>query len=32
MEKLTPKQREYLTNQALAFDTRNDFWKAYAQE
>jgi len=29
---LTAKQREFLQLQALNFEGRNDFWKAYAQE
>lgn len=29
---LSPKQREYLQQQGLNFEGRNDFWKAYAQE
>jgi TRAP-type C4-dicarboxylate transport system substrate-binding protein len=29
---LTAKQRELLQRQALNFEGRNDFWKAYAQE
>jgi TRAP-type C4-dicarboxylate transport system substrate-binding protein len=29
---LTPKQREFLEQQALAFERRNDFWKTYAQD
>ena len=29
---LSPKQREFLQQQALNFEGRNDFWKAYAQE
>ncbi|MBS0337261.1 MAG: TRAP transporter substrate-binding protein DctP [Proteobacteria bacterium] len=29
---LTPKQREFLQQQAINFEGRNEFWKAYAQE
>ena len=29
---LSPKQREFLQQQGLNFEGRNDFWKAYAQE
>jgi TRAP-type C4-dicarboxylate transport system substrate-binding protein len=29
---LSPKQREFLQQQAINFEGRNDFWKAYAQE
>jgi TRAP-type C4-dicarboxylate transport system substrate-binding protein len=29
---LSAKQREFLQQQALAFEGRNEFWKAYAQE
>jgi TRAP-type C4-dicarboxylate transport system substrate-binding protein len=31
-QSLSAKQREFLQRQALAFEGRNDFWKAYAQE
>jgi len=31
-QSLTAKQRELLQRQALNFEGRNDFWKAYAQE
>ena len=31
-QSLSAKQREFLQRQALAFENRNDFWKAYAQE
>ncbi len=29
---LSPKQRQFLQQQGLNFEGRNDFWKAYAQE
>jgi len=31
-QSLTARQREFLQQQALNFEGRNDFWKAYAQE
>ena len=31
-QSLSAKQREFLQQQALNFEGRNDFWKAYAQE
>lgn len=31
-QSLTAKQKEFLQQQALNFEGRNDFWKAYAQE
>ncbi|HEU0199867.1 MAG TPA: TRAP transporter substrate-binding protein DctP [Burkholderiaceae bacterium] len=31
-KKLTAPQREFLTRQALALESRNDFWKQYAQQ
>jgi len=29
---LTPKQRDYLTQQALAFEKQNDFWAKFSQD
>ena len=31
-KKLTPAQVEFLTRQALSLESRNDYWKIYAQE
>jgi TRAP-type C4-dicarboxylate transport system substrate-binding protein len=31
-KKLTAAQREYLTRQALSLESRNDYWKIYAQQ
>jgi TRAP-type C4-dicarboxylate transport system substrate-binding protein len=31
-KKLTAAQREFLTRQALSLESRNDYWKIYAQE
>ena len=31
-KKLSPAQRDFLTRQALAFESENDFWKTFAQE
>jgi TRAP-type C4-dicarboxylate transport system substrate-binding protein len=31
-KKLSAAQREYLTRQALSLESRNDYWKVYAQE
>jgi TRAP-type C4-dicarboxylate transport system substrate-binding protein len=31
-KKLTPAQREFLTRQALSLESRNEYWKVYAQQ
>jgi TRAP-type C4-dicarboxylate transport system substrate-binding protein len=31
-KKLSPKQREFLTGQALSLESRNDYWKIYGQQ
>ncbi len=31
-KRLSPKQREFLTGRALSLESRNDYWKVYAQQ
>jgi TRAP-type C4-dicarboxylate transport system substrate-binding protein len=31
-KKLAPHQRQFLTEQALSLESRNDYWKVYAQQ
>jgi len=31
-KRLSPKQREFLTARALSLESRNDYWKVYAQQ
>lgn len=31
-KRLSPKQREFLTSRALSLESRNDYWKVYAQQ